>query len=760
MGLKISRESIFKAKRGNFVDSDIAYSLERNPQIIPPGIEASDPVLQNPVANLPWEYINFKRVDIFTPAANYFKEMEKKTGYGRYTNAIPGTAEYHSFWKEEKFRCLHGYEPVVDGKPCGIRITGEHYFYLNYCQIDKRVKLASGEEMKNLDFPSFMLMDYYWFLELERCENPHKYGEDTKYGMIMTKARRKGYSFKNAAGVVWKYTFFKKSYCIIGAYMDDYANATFTMALEMLSFLEEHTPFRHGRIIDKPANGIIMSGYIEEVNGRKIRKGYKSVIRTMTFKNSAFKSAGKSATRFIFEEAGLFENLETAYNISKYLFMDGNIMIGIPIIFGTGGDMSGKTQDFAKMFKDPAKYGLRAYRNIYDKDKVGYCGFFVDEMWYRPGKIVYDGKNYEGVDECGNPLRWAAEYDLDLERELTRKGDRKAYLDSLTQRCKTPREAFLIPDGNIFPTAELYERLATLETDALYKYISTPGELVFSNAWDNINGVSFMPDLDGKFNPIYHYPVKAEEDRNGCIVMYEAPIRDDDGTVPNDMYIIGHDPYAINTDQGESLGVAYVMLSNKYIHKGYNKIVASYIGRPTGGNSMGVYNTNLEKLSMYYGNAKIMFENTRGTVMEHFTKRRKLNLLMDEPGYVLTKVVGKKWKNTRIKGCTMEPPAMKGHGEQYIYDWLLESRGFDATGREILNLDVIPDVGLLKELISYNRDGNFDRVMAFMQLMIAFADTYNRYEAELEEAQKEKTSNFGFLRKQLLPRNVSLNTNK
>ena len=35
-----------------------------------------------------------------------------------------------------------------------------------------------------------------------------------------------------------------------------------------------------------------------------------------------------------------------------------------------------------------------------------------------------------------------------------------------------------------------------------------------------------------------------------CHEMYEAPIRADDGTVPNDVYIIGHDPYAINTDQG------------------------------------------------------------------------------------------------------------------------------------------------------------------------------------------------------------------
>ena len=734
-------------KRGVFKDSPIAYSMESLILDVPEEANVSFAGLHNPVANLPWEYINFTDSSVFSPAANAFKAIEKKTGEGKYTNAIKGTAEYFSFWKQERKRILHGYEPIVDGKPCGVRITGEHYFYLNYARIDKRIKLPSGEEVKNLDFPDFMLMDYYWFLELERCENPSKYGEDKKYGMIMAKARRKGWSFKNAAGLAWKYTFFKKSYCIIGAFLEDYAMTTFGFVLEMLSFLEEHTPFKHGRLVDKPANGTIMSGYEEVIDGRKVRKGYKSTIKVMTFKSSAFKSAGKSATRFLFEEAGLFENLETAYAISKPLFMDGNIMIGIPIIFGTGGDMSGRTQDFAKMFKNPEKHQLRAYENIYDKDKVGNCGFFVDEMWYRPGKVIVGDRTYEQVDSNGNPLRWASEHDLELARELTRRGDRKTYLDNLTQYCKTPAEAFLVPDGNIFPTAELYERLTVLESDKMYKYLGTPGELVFSDKTDSINGLRFEPDLNEKLNPLYHYPVKVDEDRTGCIVLYESPIILDNGEVPKDAYIIGHDPYGLNTDTGESLGAAYVLLSNKYRKYGYNKIVASYVGRPSGGNSMTVYNTNLEKLSMYYGNAEIMFENTRGSVLEYFSKRRKLHLLMDEPGYTMTKLTGKKYAGTRIKGTTMDNPKLKPQGELYLYDWLLEERGLSVDGRMIKNLDLLPDPGLVKELIQYNRDGNFDRVMAFIQVIIALEETYNEFEAEKYDKTHSSQSNaFGALR--------------
>lgn len=38
---------------------------------------------------------------------------------------------------------------------------------------------------------------------------------------------------------------------------------------------------------------------------------------------------------------------------------------------------------------------------------------------------------------------------------------------------------------------------------------------------------------------------------------------------------------------------------------------------------MTVYNTNLDKLSQYYGNAKIMFENDRGDVQNYFLKNKK-----------------------------------------------------------------------------------------------------------------------------------------
>lgn len=73
------------------------------------------------------------------------------------------------------------------------------------------------DSAKQLDFPDFLLMDYYWFLELEKNENPGRYGLPLheKKGMIVAKARRKGWSFKNAAGLAWKYSFFKRGLTVL-----------------------------------------------------------------------------------------------------------------------------------------------------------------------------------------------------------------------------------------------------------------------------------------------------------------------------------------------------------------------------------------------------------------------------------------------------------------------------------------------------------------------------------------------------------------
>lgn len=711
----------------------IPWSIENILAEIPTNVQksVSAMALENPVRNTQWDYLKFIDSSYFSPAAELFNESLRKikgTSLSPYyTNSLPGTIQYLEFWNEEKRRCLTGYEPIINGVPCGVKITGEHYFYLNYTRIMKyTIDPLTGEELKRLDFPDFCSMDYYWFLELEKNENPQKYGypSSAKKGMICAKARRKGFSYKNAAGALWKYTFFKESYIIIASYLADYAQATMNMVFTMSNFLNEFTEFRHPRLISRQDE--IKSGYLEkDQNGLQIEKGYLSSIKMMTFQNSAFKSVGKSATRFIFEEAGLFENLKTAYTISEPLWKDGDRMIGIPIIFGTGGDMSSATQDFADMFYNPAQYGLADYENIYEKTDInGRCGWFVDEMWFRPSKISIENTVYNGVDKQGNAIRWAAEWSLDLERTMKKGSDKKAYDGLITQKCKTPSEAFLVTQGNIFPTAELYARLSKLKSDNNYKYLGQAGELIESEGV-----VMWHPDLNNKKIILDSFPTKSTQDTNGSIVIYEHPILIN-GDIPDDLYIIGHDPWGIDSDGGKSLGSTYVIKSKKYALQGYghDEIVAEYTARPDPG-GMDEYNYNLEKLARYF-NAKINFENDRGDVKKYFQKKHLLHMLCPPPFAVIKRDIPDSNMAGRKYGYSMGNDKIKQIGEQYLYDWLLEKRGVTESGDHLTNIDYIPSKPLLEELISYRRKGNFDRVMAMIGCIIRLEEIHNPYTKE------------------------------
>ena len=69
---------------------------------------------------------------------------------------------------------------------------------------------------------------------------------------------------------------------------------------------------------------------------------------------------------------------------------------------------------------------------------------------------------------------------------------------------------------------------------------------------------------------------------------------------------------------------------------------------------------------------------------------------------------------------------MKDAGEKYILRWLWTERGTREDGSKIYNMDLLPSPGLIEELILYHREGNFDRVMSFMQLMFCVEEEFDR----------------------------------
>lgn len=690
-------------------------TIEKYPELYGPVTQAST---LNPVRNTTQQLLFFNNSEYFRPTAIAFeksKEEVKGTDLDAcYTSALEGTKAYKDFWEQERLRCLQGYEPIIDGQPCGVRITGEHYFYLNYCMIGKAVKNEiTGEDTEELGFPRFTSMDYYFYHELEMAENPPE--GKMKENLIIAKARRKGFSYKNAAGAVWKYSFFKNSRIVIAAELGIKAKQTFDMALNMIDFLNQYTEFRSPWTHRKTGENkcFIRSGVEVEKNGRKYTKGKKSVIETISFHNKPDAAAGIGATRILIEEAGLITDLKRAWKFTEPLLRSGKIRKGIALAWGTGGQMDGSTQDFAEMMTDPESHSFKAYDNIYEEhDSRGKSGWFVDDMWFREGAWVeVNGVRYEAVDKNGNARKWVAEIDLNHERSKLAGKDKDTYNVALSQYCKTLSEAFLVTTGNIFPVAELSSRLSILKTPDGARLSGAKGELVEKNGV-----VYFKPDIEGKLEALDRYPTpKSKKSLEGCVVQFEAP-QELNGTVPDGAYIISVDPIGIDSAGGESLVAITCLKTKKYAHLiGHDEIVMNYVGRPKI-DPLDTTNWILLKMAKYY-NAKVSHENDRnGAFIRNFFIQQKEYLrLCRPPSDIIEKYVPNSSTALRKTGHSMGSVRLKEVGEIYLKRWLLESRGLNpVTGLEERNVDKLCDRGLIEELLSYRRDGNFDRCLALM----------------------------------------------
>ena len=677
-----------------------------------------------------------------------------------YTAAPYGTPDWMEYWETQLDRCIKGYS-VFEEDGTEHKITGHHYFYLNFTQIqivkfeDDDESAAAEKISQNPDFWDGDY-DYFWSLEIARyglCTKnsqvpstpeerkewnhlnkelkkikksnynykkdetykklkeqrdtisnnilnrlglrvkPHLDYLDGGYHMIVGKSRRKGYSYKDGAICANVYNTVRKAQVIIGAFEKKflYPKGTMGMASDYLNFLNEHTGWAKSRdYTDKVDHK--KASYRENVNGTYIEKGYQSEIFALTFKDNPDAARGKDGKLFLLEEAGAFPNLKDSFNAIAPGLTAGAFITGQIIIFGTGGDMESGTVDYADMFYNPAAYRLLPFVNIWDENAENTtCGFFHPVTW-----------NMEGFyDEQGNSdIEGATEFELERRRQKMEAASSSTIVEKHMQEYPfSPSEAFLTVSTNNFPVVELRNQLNRVKAENLHLSKGTPVYLTREEG-----KVIAKPDLENKLRPIYTYKVK-QDDISGCPIIFEYPVPNP----PKGLYKIGFDPY--QQDEGTSLAAIYVY---KSIHSGtYSKniIVAEYVGRPQEADDVSRIASMLADLY----NAEIMHENEVSHVKNYFRRIKRLDQLALQPDTVISKNV-KASKVSRVYGMHMNEQ-LKDAGEKYIKDWLLQVRDYDENGNAILNLETIYSIGLLEELIQYNRKGNFDRVMAFMQVM-------------------------------------------
>lgn len=695
----------------------------------------------NSVRNKDGIFIN---TECFREEANHFLK------YGRYCDDEPGTYGFTDYWEEQERRLINGYETG------GVRITGEHYGYLNFSNIklsktkqslqdfNPRINATSNARKKVRDFPLFFDGDYNYFHILDIARFGTTKQELDKLGLMVTpmyldggrhvclgKARRKGYSYKAGYVLTHRYKTEADSISIVAAYDWKYltqADGTMTMARNCIDFFNEHTGFARSKLINTKKEQ--KDGFIEELYGVNVEKGYKSQIISVSCGENPDAIRGKDGTIVYLEEAGKFPNIIDTVDSTLPTLEDGIYTTGMMVIFGTGGGDDTNWEGFEEIFYSPDTYKMLPIDNIWDENSNGQtCGFFHPDYI---NKIGF-------VDKVGNSLQEEARAHQEQVRKDIAKSSRdmRPLIANKMEYPFSPREAFSRSANNIFPTDELEEHrnylISSKNFEGIYGKIKREKE----------GKLEFKIDLEA--NPILKFPHKDVTNLEGCIVKYEEPFRQL-GQIPDDLHVICHDPYHFDVSTGNiSLGAAYVIRRPNRLGVRGNVIVASYVGKP---DSQDEYNKNLFLLAEYY-NAKIGFENDRGNVIGYCKTARVRGVDLFkwleaefELGW------DDKMNNTLSRGYGMSMGGGKENkkilqGDVFIRDWLNEERSITEDGLIIKNLHLIKDIALLEELIKYRSGGNYDRISALRIGMYHMKELlYNNVQESNKQASSSSKKKF------------------
>lgn len=653
----------------------------------------------------------FKDTWKFREAAAHFEK------HGTYTKHIKGTHSWKEFWKEEHNRCLNGYTVG------NVRISGYHYFYLNYCPImkveavnkDNNVTKRQAAERK-ASFPKFWDVDWMYFTSLdiaeygiegdtleEKIENYRKLPIDLNISLteenlsggkhfLWLKPRGVGASFKGASLPARNFFFIKNSKSFMFADNKEFIgkDGIYDKFLVYKNFVNLNTPFfKYTDVVNDKAKMHIRASH-KDLQGNE--KGYLSEVMGVLIGGDSDKVRGKRGKVTLFEEFGAFVNASDCWEVSKSSHEEGFLVFGTMVAMGTGGTEGVAFEAMEKMMFNPEASGLLEFINIYDEDLIG-------------TKIAFFTPAYLAIafsDSDGNTDTVKAKEFYEKERAKKLKSpDPNDVAKAKAEHPFTPREALLRTSTNIFPKAELLSWKTELL--ATKKFINLA---VYGNLEDTTKGVVFKPNQNAI--PVNKYPHDRKDNNEGCVTMWESPYKKD-GVIPDNLYLVCVDPYVHDSTSGDSLGAIYVIKNINPYNKPDDKIVANFVGRSS---TIDTFNKVVRQLAQYY-NAKIGFENNAGqALLAYFKANRYLQLLAPEFSLAFNENIPS--SNVR-RGYGMHiDKRRKEIGLGYLADWLTQVWMITEDDEILYNYHKIYDIGLLEEFIKFNPDGNFDRISALI----------------------------------------------
>lgn len=615
-----------------------------------------------------------------------------------------------------------------------VRITGDHYNYLNYGRIERA---PNEKERKQLDkegrfkvntvegFPRFWDGDYWNFKIDELIAN-------NSCNLCKAKARRKGFSYKRGSQAANTINANKNVTVTLAADQMDYLTekgATSYMVKVNLDWYEDKTYWRRGYLSENFDKGIEL-GYKKSKEGQKAF-GFRSKLLSVAIGKNESAAVGKKAIETDFEEAGKCPNLQKALDVMMSNSESGAMRIGTIRVYGTGGTKGANWEAFSNCFYNPGKNDMLPMENIWDANsRHAVCGFFFPQIW-----------DYEPFIEDGNSLLFASwKDDYDKKRGAEKEKDAGEYNIYVGQRANSPNEAFTNTQENIFHSPELTNHINAIKYDKsnhFYEdgwYILDDGHVRFITKQECIERTIFGSDRFHEY--ITDVPHNSKTDVHGCIREFYSPI-------PNDgsLYFISYDPYRVDKNKEEvstknSLASFQVWMrtNSKTPYMG-KRLVASYCGRLDTMEAV-------DKLVLYAclrWNCKVLYEAGTGELVTNFKKWGYRDKLLKDPSSYINRSVD----GPRITGygIVIGDGDIKLEGMRMVRDFLYEIVGKTSDDTPIYRFNQIYDISFLLELDRFIFGRNADRLSSAIVAMFEFRKDSLLLEREANS--KSKTNNTG-----------------
>lgn len=674
-----------------------------------------------------------ENMDYFRPSAIHYEK------YGTFTNLRPNAnpnSEYGKWVREERRRIWDGYVRESDGE----WVTGYMYWFLNYSPMmlskireykDKNGKKKKSKRADRVEALPECWEGIYWrFHCLDQASNGGLYNNfEGGQHMAELASRGKGKSYSLAS--ILNHIFVvgeneeahEKVKGIVTAYQKEYLtkDGVLNKFVDMANFCATNTQFPRKRLKNSLQEMTWIMGYKDvELD---IERGTQNTVLGVSSKDDESKLRGKRAAKILIEEFGTFPRLVDLYNVLLPSVQEGDIVFGQIYMLGTAGDNESDFAGAQEIMYNPKGYNMYALPNVFDKYNQGKPYF----VFFFPGYVNRKGcYNENGVSDV---IKALIEILMNRYRVKYNSTDPNTIIKTIAEVPITPAEAIVKTGVNMFPVADLTERIGQLDANLTEYDDVYVGDLVFNKDGQ----VEYKPT---SATPIRDFPHK-DNKIEGAIEIYQLPEIDRNTGKPyNDRYILGADPYDDDESNTMSLGSIFVL------DLWTDRIVAEYTGRPPFADD---YYEICRKLCLFY-NGRLNYEYNKKGLFSHFSTRNSLYLLTDVLDFLKEKQMMKDGYGNKSKG-TNASPAINAYARSRLRSWLLAPvpimQTIDGEEKEVMvpRLFTVRNRALLKELINYNSEGNFDRISAMGMLMLLREDRMIRYQGDVSKEKQERANN-------------------